>query len=137
MKNLILSIFPGIDILSKGFEILGYCVVRGPDRLWGGDIALFHPPPGVFEGVIGGIPCQAFSRLKRLPGARPSKWGNLVPEFVRVIAEAQPDWWCSENIREAPIPQVSGYISSPSLLNNRWCGAEQQRLHRFCFGART
>jgi len=33
MNRLVLSIFPGIDILGKGFEEEGYCVVRGPDRL--------------------------------------------------------------------------------------------------------
>jgi hypothetical protein len=51
---LVLSIFPGIDGLGRAFEELGYCVVRGPDVLWGGDVRRFHPPAGVFAGVIGG-----------------------------------------------------------------------------------
>ena len=48
------------------FEEEGFCVVRGPDLLWGGDIRRFHPPAGRFDGVIGGPPCQAFSRLRHL-----------------------------------------------------------------------
>lgn len=27
---------------DKGFELEGFCVVRGPDLLWGGDVRLFH-----------------------------------------------------------------------------------------------
>lgn len=38
--------------------------MRGPDLLWGGDIHTFHPTHGYFQGIIGGPPCQAFSRLR-------------------------------------------------------------------------
>jgi DNA-binding XRE family transcriptional regulator len=51
---LILSLFPGIGLLDKAFEEEGYCVVRGPDPLWGGDVRNFHPPAGRFDGIIGG-----------------------------------------------------------------------------------
>ena len=61
--QLILSLFPGIDLLGQGFEAEGYCVVRGPDRLWGGDIQDFHCFSGRFDGVIGGPPCQDFTVL--------------------------------------------------------------------------
>jgi len=84
-SKLVLSIFPGIDILGRAFEEQGYCVVRGPDKLWGGDIKLFHPPEGVFEGVIGGPPCQEFSALRHVNKDKPAKWGNLIPEFERVV----------------------------------------------------
>lgn len=136
-NNLVLSIFPGIDILGRAFEEEGYCVVRGPDMLWGGDIRLFHPPAGVFEGIIGGPPCQEFSIVRCLNADKPSKWGNLIPEFERVVYEAQPDWFVMENIRRAPLPKVEGYIVDPSLLNNRWLGHAQSRLHRFSFGTRN
>lgn len=53
MRDLVLSIFPGIDLLGRAFEEEGFCVVRGPDLLWGGDVRAFHPPAGVFGGVIG------------------------------------------------------------------------------------
>jgi len=60
---LVLSLFPGIGLLDRAFEEEGFCVVRGPDLLWGGDIKTFHPPAGKFEGVIGGDPCPAHSHL--------------------------------------------------------------------------
>lgn len=34
--RLILSLFPGIGLLDRAFEECGFCVVRGPDILWGG-----------------------------------------------------------------------------------------------------
>jgi DNA (cytosine-5)-methyltransferase 1 len=122
MKGLVLSIFPGIDILGKAFEEQGYCVVRGPDKLWGGDIKLFHPPVGVFEGIIGGPPCQDFSPLKYVNKNAAGKWGNLIPEFERVVTEAQPEWFIMENTKQAPIPKVAGYQVDPTLYNNRWTG---------------
>jgi len=55
-----------------------------------------------------------------------------------VVAEAQPRWFVMENVVGAPFPEVSGYLVHPSLLNNRWLGADkdQNRLHRFCFGTK-
>lgn len=38
MTTLVLSLFPGIGLLDLAFEEQGYCVVRGPDLLWGGNI---------------------------------------------------------------------------------------------------
>lgn len=135
--GLILSIFPGIDILGRAFEEEGYCVVRGPDKLWGGDIRTFHPPANVFEGVIGGPPCQQFSRLRFVNKGRPMKWGNLIPEFERVIGEAQPEWFVMENIVAAPLPVVTGYIVDGSILDNRQLLGIQRRAHRFSFGTKN
>jgi len=133
LNNLVLSIFPGIDLLGRAFEEEGFCVVRGPDLLWGGDIRDFHPPAGVFGGVIGGPPCQEFSVLRHL-GHYKSKHGNMIPEFERCVEDAQPDWFLMENVKEAPEPQIQGYKLSVLYLNNRWVGEEQDRLRKFCFG---
>lgn len=98
MNQLVLSLFPGIGLLDMAFEEEGFTVVRGPDVLWGGDIRRFHPPAGKFDGVIGGPPCQAFSRLNRLVahnGGSPS-FGNLIPEFERCVREASPRWFVME-----------------------------------------
>ena len=134
IKGLVLSIFPGIDILGRGFEEQGYCVVRGPDRLWGGEIRAFHPPTGVFEGIIGGPPCQQFTSLRFIHKGKAMKWGNLIPEFERVIQEAQPEWFVMENIKAAPLPSVTGYQVDPTVLNNRSLCLPQNREHRFSFG---
>lgn len=37
-QQLVLSLFPGIGLLDMAFEQEGFCVVRGPDVLWGGDV---------------------------------------------------------------------------------------------------
>jgi DNA (cytosine-5)-methyltransferase 1 len=139
---LVLSLFPGIGLLDMAFEQEGFTVVRGPDVLWGGDIRTFHPPAGVFDGVIGGPPCQMFSRLAvmvRHNGYEP-KFGNLIPEFERCVAEAAPRWFLMENVPAAPRPVVEGYVVRSQVVNNRWfvdedgLGAEQNRTRALSFG---
>lgn len=135
--GLVLSLFPGIGLLDMAFEEEGFCVVRGPDLLWGGDIRRFHPPAGLFCGVIGGPPCQAFSRLRHIVEANGFKVApNLIPEYERVVAEAAPDWFVMENVPAAPEPIIDGYKVSPIMLADHWCGGETSRLRRFSFGTR-
>ena len=134
---LVLSLFPGIGLFDMAFEEEGFCVVRGPDVLWGGDVRRFHPPPGVFGGVIGGPPCQLFSALKRLNPRCGEKHGNLIPEFERVVLEAMPAWFCMENVRGAPQPNVAGFTISDVLVRDVHVGGETQRLRRFSFGTRN
>lgn len=135
MSGLVLSLFPGIGLLDMAFEDEGFCVVRGPDLLWGGDVRRFHPPAGRFEGVIGGPPCQLFSALRKMNG-NAGRHGNMIPEFERCIGEAAPSWFLMENVRDAPLPAVDGYEVRDLLLNNRWLGEDQNRLRRFSFGTR-
>jgi len=140
--RLVLSLFPGLGLLDRAFETEGFCVVRGPDVIWGGDVRAFHAPEAVFDGVIGGPPCQMFSKLVWLVRANgfESKYGNLIPEFERVCSEAQPTWFLMENVPEAPTPVVPGYTVWQCTLNNRWFadksgnGARQHRTRRFSFG---
>jgi DNA (cytosine-5)-methyltransferase 1 len=136
--QLVLSLFPGIGLLDMAFEEEGFCVVRGPDLLWGGDIRKFHPPAGVFQGVIGGPPCQPFSQLVhmiRANGYEP-KHENLIPEYERVVGEAAPEWFVMEEVPAAPLPVVAGYVVQDVLLNNRWLGEVQERKRRISFGTR-
>lgn len=126
--------------MGRAFEEEGYCVVRGPDVIWGGDVKDFHPPAGVFEGVIGGPPCQAHSsaamnkrRLDR----------DMTVEFIRIIQEANPDWFLYENTRRAPTPEIEGYHIDSLLFNNRWAatdditGPEQNRMRKIVYGAKN
>jgi len=138
VPGLVLDLFPGIGLLARAFEQEGYCVVSGPDQVFGGDAREFHPPAGVFEGVIGGPPCQAFSRLVhivRAKGQTPKE--NLIPEFERIASEAQPDWFLMENVEAAPEPDVPGYRVHSTVYNNRWApeAPEQNRERRFSFGS--
>jgi DNA (cytosine-5)-methyltransferase 1 len=137
--NLVLSLFPGIGLLDQAFEEAGFSVVRGPDLLWGGDIRSFHVPAGRFDGVIGGPPCQRFSGLGNVNRAR---WGedsvmpDMIPDYIRVVEEAQPEWFVMENVPMAPVPSPLGYAISHRQLDNRWVGGEQRRRRRFTFGVR-
>jgi DNA (cytosine-5)-methyltransferase 1 len=133
--GLVLSLFPGIGLLDMAFEAEGFCVVRGPDVLWGGDVREFHPPAGRFDGVIGGPPCKAFSPLVNIniaQGREPAK--NLIPEYERCVAAIRPRWFLMENVKRAPMPNVLGYVVRDTILNNRWVGGAQNRLRRFSFG---
>ena len=136
MSELVLSLFPGIGLLDMAFEEEGFCVVRGPDLLWGGDIREFHPPAGKFDGVIGGPPCQAFSRLRNIVIANGYQLAeNLIPEFERCVAEAAPEWFLMENVPDAPLPQSTIHSIQSVMLRDVWCGGETSRLRRFTFGS--
>jgi DNA (cytosine-5)-methyltransferase 1 len=137
--QLVLSLFPGIGLLDQAFEEQGFCVVRGPDLLWGGDIKKFHPPSGKFDGVIGGPPCKPFSQLAHIVRARYGEGAvaeNLIPEFERCITETKPSWFLMENTPRAPLPKVDGYAVCATILNNRSFGSPQNRVRRFSFGVR-
>lgn len=136
--SLVLSLFPGIGLLDMAFEQEGFCVVRGPDLLWGGDIKTFHPPVGKFDGVIGGPPCQAFSSLAHLNealGHQPT-FGNLIPEFERVITESKASWFLMENIVQAPTPNVPRYNPKSVRIDDAGVGGLTRRIRQFTFGAR-
>lgn len=96
-SQVVLSLFPGGDLWGRAFEELGFCVVRAPDILWGGDIRHFQAPKGRFDGIIGGAPCQVFSKAA-ISGTEAI---NLIPEFERIVSAAAPGWAILENVREA------------------------------------
>ena len=132
-RSLVLSLFPGADLFGRGFELEGYCVVRGPDVLWGADVRDFVGVPGRFDGVIGGPPCQDFSGLNRSPGG----YGReMLAEYLRVVSECQPDWFVMENVARVPDVVLSGYTVQRFDLNANECGLAQSRLRHFQFGSR-
>lgn len=142
--GLVLSLFPGIGLLDRAFEEVGFCVVRGPDLLWGGDIRQFHPPAGVFWGVIGGPPCQEFSGLRRLP---PTGYGvEMLLEFLRGVTEAQPEWWLLENVARVPTVTELGhelssqvghsYVTQRFEIDQGWY-CKTRRLRHIQFGSKS
>lgn len=129
---LVLSLFPGIDLLGRGFEDEGFCVVRGPDPLWGGDVRSFTPPAYVFHGVIGGPPCQDFSKARR---SAPTGHGQaMLDEFVRCVEQAAPSWFLMENVPGVPDIEVRGYRLQRLDLRANEVGLRQRRLRHFQFG---
>lgn len=116
------------------FEQEGFCVVRGPDLLWGGDIRGFRPPADRFDGIIGGPPCQFASRLRHMVEASGNVPAlNMIPEFERCVDLARPRWALMENVVEAPVPVVAGYATSNEFVRDVWVGGETKRLRRFSF----
>lgn len=143
MSGLVLSIFPGLGLLDRAFEAEGFCVVRGPDVIWGGDVRDFHPTQD-FRGVIGGDPCQAHSPLGNLVRAKGyDTFPDLTDEFLRIIDEARPQWFLRENVPQAPEIKHYGYgihdfvLDHAALLDERTgTGHQQRRKRRFWFGVR-
>lgn len=131
---LVLSLFPGADLLGRGFESAGFCVVRGPDVVFGQCIESFHPPASHFTGVIGGPPCQDFSRARRRP---PSGHGvRMLTEFARCVTEAAPDWFLCENVPGVPDLVIRGFTVQRFNITAAECGLAQSRNRAFQFGTR-
>lgn len=132
-SHVVLSLFPGIGLLDRAFEARGFCVVRGPDLLWGGDIRRFHPPAGVFWGVIGGSPCQDFSGLNRNPGTYSLE---MLQEFARCVTEAGPEWWLLENVARVPDCDLPGWSHQRLDINQAWY-CDVTRLRHIQFGSKS
>lgn len=134
-SRLVLSLFPGVGLLDRGFEAAGFCVVRGPDLLLGQRIENFHAPASHFSGVIGGPPCQDFSRARRRPPTGVGK--KMILEFARVVTEAGPDWWLMENVPGVPDVHIPGYSVQRFNLYAVEFGSTQMRNRAFQFGSRS
>lgn len=132
--GLILSCFPGVGLFDLAFELEGFCVVRGPDLLWGGEIRRFRPPAGKFWGVTGGSPCQDFSAARRAPPTGAGR--TLMAEFARVVSLADPEWWLLENVPRAPDLEIPEYCQQRIDLNQGWYSGIS-RLRHFQFGSQS
>lgn len=132
MKYLVLSLFPGIDLFGYAFHKEGFCVVHGPEIEFGWDVRDWLPIANRFDVVIGGPPCQMFSPA--LHGHDNSRHGDLIPEFVRCVAQARPRVFVHENVEKAPIPVVPGYAYDNRMLDAWEYGAKQHRKRRFTVG---
>lgn len=130
----VLSLFPGIDMLGMGFEMAGFSVFRGPDKIFGGDIRSFSVPRGMFAGVIGGSPCQDFSKKRRV---KPTGYGMaMIDEFKRIVMQCRPVWWLLENVPQVPDVCIDGYSWQRLDLKASEFGLKQRRLRHFQFGHR-
>ena len=136
--ELVLSLFTGAGLLDRGFREEGFCVVSAGDLITGQDVREFAPANHRFDGIIGGSPCQDFSKARRCP---PSGEGlALLVQFARVICQAEPTWCLLENV--PGVPDLADFITDNGWrfqrfnLTARECGLRQNRLRCFQFGAR-
>lgn len=139
---MVLSLFPGVGLFDRGFEDSGFSVVRGPDLIFGGDVRKFTAAPGHFAGIIGGPPCQRFSMANRDRSRSGHSADDLemILEYLRIVNEAQPDWFLMENVAGSPVVTElvpKGYRVQLFTLDASHVGSEQHRLRKFHFGFRS
>lgn len=132
-SQLVLSLFSGIGLLDSGFVNHGFCVCSAEEQLLGGDVRHFRGISGRFDGVIGGSPCQDFSKARRTP---PTGYGlEMLSEFVRIVTEVQPRWFLLENVPTVPTVTVPGYHIQRFDLCPTDLGHAQRRRRHFQFGS--
>jgi len=112
--QLVLSLFSGVGLLDKAFRDAGFCVVSAGDLITGQDIRNFIGIKNKFDGVIAGTPCQDFSTLKRNRGYYSFE---MLIEFLRVVAECEPDWFLLENVKS--VPNVTELLNDCSYFDNK------------------
>ncbi len=124
VSQLVLSLFPGADLLGRWFHEEGFCIVRGPDLIFGEDVREFSPPPGRFDGVIGGPPCQKFS---------PLRWSFLTrdgrPLVVELAALESPRYTpavCASGSTWVPVRRIGG-SGKPKPGTGRVAGIKSRR----------
>lgn len=130
----VLELFPGAGIFGKGFEDSGYCVVRGPDLITGGDVRRFKGKRNLTDGVIGGPPCQNFSLMNR--SRDPEKGLAMLAEFERIVLEIMPKWFLMENVASVPDMKIDGYTWQRIDIRSSEFGLKNRRLRHFQFGSR-
>lgn len=107
--------------------------MRGPDTLLGQDIRELHVPPSRFDGVIGGPPCQDYSRARRQP---PTGYGdNMIKEFGRLVIESKCKWWLMECVPGVPSLVIHGYTVQRFNLYASEFGLPHRRNRSFQYGS--
>ncbi len=129
--ELVLSLFPGLDLLGHAFTEQGFSVVRGPDPLYNSRIEDFHIPRSSVTGIIAGPPCQDFSKARR---CKPSGHGlRMLAELLRVVDEARPEWVLIENVPQIPDVMHPDYSHQRLDIADCECGGTQLRRRHIQF----
>lgn len=146
--ELVLSTFTGAGLLDRAFQESGFCVVSLGDLLTGHDIRRAHVLSRRFDGVMGGSPCQDFSKARRAVPVKPyacdcdgtrHEYGYgvaMIREFVRIVTEAQPNWFLHENVPGVPDVTVPGFVTQRITINVTELGHIQNRWRTIQFGTR-
>ncbi|HWL10364.1 MAG TPA: DNA cytosine methyltransferase [Planctomicrobium sp.] len=91
--------------------------------------------PGTVTGVIGGPPCQNYSDANR--NRNQEEGDRLVKHYLRIVTEAQPEWFVMENVRNVPDVVVPGYHVQRLDITDAECGGKQRRLRHIQFGSKS
>ena len=161
----VVSIFAGAGGLDLGFKSAGHTIVWANDfdadscetyrknigdHIHCGDIALFDPNDlPDFDILIGGFPCQGFSRAnvnKKVGDDR----NNLYLHVIRFLKAKQPKFFCLENVRgiltlnkgkdfeeiQSALTEL-GYTVQFKVLNAADFGVPQSRVRVIIVGIRN
>jgi len=135
--RLVIDLMPGWGFMSKPWREIGWPVLWGPDIWFSEDVRDWTLAAGIAWGIVSGPPCQHASIARwgsTPPGKEPP---DLIPEFERVVAEVEPEWFLMENVRQARPPWIQGYTKQSCLIDSRDYGCAQSRVRRFTFGSRS
>ena len=136
---LVLSLFPGVGLLDRAFSSAGFCVVKGPDLITGGDVRDFVGVPGRFDGIVAGPPCQGFSvansHRKNADHKSVVNSRQMLRETCRIIYECNPEWFLIENVPCVPDVRIDGYFVQRIPITDQECGGVQLRSRHVQFGS--
>lgn len=117
-------------MFDKPFEDAGFCVVRGPDLLHGRrQEHMRQCRPGTFSVIIGGPPCQPFSKIT----SSESLHADHVAEFWRIVDFYKPDVAIMEeviNVHTRTHPEIPPGTHC-TVLRDWDCGGFTQRVRGF------
>ena len=120
-QQLVLSLFSGVGLLDKAFRDAGFCVVSAGDLIIGQDIRDFTGIKNRFDGVIGGSPCQDFSKANRdRPALKDSYGFEMIKEYERIVKECDPTWYLLENVSGVPDLIIESYNHQRIDINQSW-----------------
>lgn len=134
--QLVLSLFSGAGLLDKAFKEKGFCVVSAGDIILNHDVREFTGVKNRFDGIIGGSPCQDFSKANRNRTVLDLTYGlEMIEEFKRIVKECNPTWWLLENVSTVPDVKIDGYTYQRIDINQAWY-SNTNRLRHIQFGSR-
>lgn len=134
--QLVLSLFSGAGLLDKAFKEKGFCVVSAGDIILNHDVREFTGIKNRFDGIIGGSPCQDFSKANRNRTVLDLTYGlEMIEEFKRIVKECNPTWWLLENVSTVPDVKIEGYTYQRIDINQAWY-SNTNRLRHIQFGSR-
>jgi DNA (cytosine-5)-methyltransferase 1 len=159
----ILDVYSGMGGLSLGFALALGAEIEGID-IDGGAVAAYNlnlsrlgcrarvgdalrwKPKGDYDVVVGGPPCEPFSRINvRNAGVSHPLYPTL-PRFFEIVREVEPAAFLMENVPElltrygqllsALLSKLDGYRVKTAVIDASRYGVPQRRRRLFVVGVR-
>ena len=116
----VIDLFCGAGLFSAGFQRAGHRIIMGVDNdpiaiksyrdnfpaaiAWEIDITKIDFLPKC-DILIGGPPCQEYSKAQRTPRPQSSRGYPLIDKFLELVKVSGAEYWIMENV-----PGVKDYI---------------------------